>query len=292
MSTVDQSGAGPSPEQISAYRRDGFLVVPEFLEGALVDEVLGRFEHVFGHVWETGIAPDEVNYIPGVTPPDRTRQLCNVWKSDRSVASVTLSEHNAAFAAGLTGASALRLNQDNLIWKPASGRSLLAHQDGSYLTYLSPPNMVTCWIALDDTSKDAGTIYYARASHLWPRSSAGGQFHAPDDWLAWLEASRPAGAELDLVPVEVPRGGAAFHDAWTFHGSPANLRGDAERRSVISHLMDADTRWSPDQPHPVYSRYRRPGEVEMDEAFFPVVWRRGGSRSVWLSDYLGRLDKR
>jgi ectoine hydroxylase-related dioxygenase (phytanoyl-CoA dioxygenase family) len=277
----------PTQDQVEAYARDGFLIVPEYLPSAEVDRVLERFDRLFAHEWETGIAPDEVNYTPGVTPPERTRQLCNVWKSDRTIAGVTLSARNAAFAAGLTGAMALRLNQDNLIWKPASGKPLLAHQDGSYLDYLSPPNMVTCWMALDDTSKEAGTIYYARGSHLWPHAVAGGQFHAPDDWLGWLEASRPDSAPLDLVPVEVPRGGAAFHDAWVFHGSPANARADAQRRSIISHLIDASTRWNPDHPHPVYSRYRRPGETELDEAFFPVLWRREGGRSAWLDEYLG-----
>ena len=43
---------------------------------------------VFAHEWETGLSPDEVNYVPGVTPPELTRQLCNVWKADRALAAV------------------------------------------------------------------------------------------------------------------------------------------------------------------------------------------------------------
>lgn len=280
----------PSEAQIEAYRRDGFLIMEEFLAPDVVARVLERFARLFAHEWETGIAPDEVNYTPGVTPPDRTRQLCNAWKADRTVASVTLARDSAAFAAALTGAPALRINQDNLIWKPPSGRPLLAHQDGSYLAYLEPPNMVTCWIALDETARDTGTIYYARGSHRWPHAPAGGEFHAPEDWLGWLERYRPESEPLDLVPVEVPPGGAAFHDAWVFHGSPANRRGDAERRSIISHFIDAATRWNPDSLHPVYSRYRRPHERELDEAFFPIVWRADGTRSRFLDDYLAPAE--
>lgn len=276
----------PSAEQLAAYERDGFIVVPEHLERDEVERVLGRFERVFEHVFETGIAPDEVNYTHGVTPPDHTRQLCNVWKADRVIAATTLSARTAAFAAGLTGASGLRINQDNLIWKPPSGTPLLAHQDGSYLDYLDPPNMVTCSTALDDTSAAGGTIFYARGSHRWPHAPAGGRFHAPSDWLSWLEEMRPPGAEIDLVPVEVPRGGAAFHDAWVFHGSPANNASGSQRRSIISHFMSIDTRWDPERVHPVYSRYRRPGETEIDEAFFPVLWHANGYRSPWLEDYL------
>jgi ectoine hydroxylase-related dioxygenase (phytanoyl-CoA dioxygenase family) len=90
--------------------------------------------------------------------------------------------------------------------------------------------------------------------------------------------------ELDLVPIAVRAGGAAFHDGWTFHGSPPNERSDAERRSIISHLISADTRWNPKHPHPIYSRYSRPGETDMDEAFFPILWR-GGYRTSWLEEY-------
>ena len=36
-------------------------------------------------------------------------------------------------------------------------------------------------------------------------------------------------------------------------------------------------------PHPLYSRYRRPGERELDEAFFPVMWRADGYRTPWLA---------
>src|SRR6201999_4625992 len=103
-----------------------------------------------------------------------------------------------------------------------------------------------------------------------------GPSRAPADWRAHArDWGRRAGidSELELIPIEVPAGGAAIHDGWTFHGSPPNERADAQRRSIISHLITTDTRWNPAHNHPVYSRYRRPGEVEIDEAFFPVLWR-------------------
>jgi hypothetical protein len=243
-----------------------------------------RFQRVFEHDWETGLQPDEVNYVAGVTAPDLTRQLCNVWKSDRVLAGVVLAQRVGGFAARLAGASGMRLAQDNAIWKPPSGKALLCHQDAAYLDHLDPPNMTTCWMALDDTAADTGTIYYVRGSHRWPHADRGGSFHAPEDWLGHVRDSAPAGVDLELVPIEVPAGGAAFHHGWTFHGSPANERADAERRSIISHLITAETRWNPAHAHPIYSRYRRPGELEIDEAFFPILWR-DGYRTAWLDDY-------
>jgi ectoine hydroxylase-related dioxygenase (phytanoyl-CoA dioxygenase family) len=97
----------------------------------------------------------------------------------------------------------------------------------------------------------------------------------------------PPGTELELVPIEVPAGGAAFHDGWTFHGSPPNDRPDRERRSVVSHMISTDTRWDPVGRHPVYSKYRRPGELELDEAFFPIMWREDGHRTAWIDAMAG-----
>ncbi len=274
----------PTPEQIESYRRDGFLVVEEFLSADEVERLRERFTACFAHEWETGMVPDEVNYDPASTPPDLTRQLCNAWKADRTVAATVLAERNGAFGAALAGVPGLRLAQDNLIWKPPSGKALLCHQDAAYLDHLDPPNMTTCWMALDDTSRDTGTIFYVKGSNHWPHARLGGSFHAPEDWLAHVRESMPPGAELELVPIEVPAGGAAFHDGWTFHGSPPNERDDRERRAMVSHMISTDTRWNPAHPHPVYSKFRRPGETELDEAFFPIMWREDGHRTRWIDE--------
>ena len=277
--------AEPTREQIEAYRRDGFLVVEGLLDDDEVERVRERFARAFEHEWETGLQPDEVNYTPGSTPSDLTRQLCNVWKADRTLAATTLARRTAVFAAGLGGLPGLRLIQDNAIWKPPSGKALLCHQDAAYAGFLDPPNMTTCWMALDDTAADTGTIYYVRGSNHWPKAGIGGEFHAPDDWLGYVRQVAPEGAEVDLVPIEVAPGGAAFHDGWTWHGSPPNTRADRERRAIISHMVSTDTRWSASENHPIYSKYRRPGERELDEAFYPVMWREDGYRTPWVDGY-------
>ncbi len=278
----------PSTAEIERYRRDGFLIVEEFLPTEELEQVREHFADVFEHRWENGLAPDEVNYVPGVTAPNLTRQMCNVWKADRVLASVTLSPDVGEFTTLVASLPGVMLVHDNAIWKPPSGKALLCHQDAAYQDHFDPPNMTTCWIALDDTAADTGTIYYVRGSHLWPRTPRGGTFHAPDDWLAHVRTAIPPGTELELVPIEVPAGGAAIHDGWLFHGSPSNERADAQRRAIITHMMSTDTRWNPAHNHPIYSRYRRPGETEIDEAFFPVLWR-GGYRTPWLEDYLQPL---
>jgi hypothetical protein len=117
---------GPTEAQLESYRRDGFLIVEQFLPNGELDQIREHFMRAFEHEWETGLAPDEVNYVPGMTAPDLTRQLCNVWKADRVLAGVTLSQRVGEFATRLAALPGARLAQDNAIWKPPSGRRCYA----------------------------------------------------------------------------------------------------------------------------------------------------------------------
>lgn len=278
-----------SGEELDAFQRDGFVVIEEgFVDRATVERLRDRLEKLFAGEYESGVRPDEVNWVPGRDPEDRTRQICNGWKADSRIAAQVLDERSGRLAAELMGWNGVRICQDNVIWKPPRTKALGMHQDGSYLDYLVPPEMITCWIALDDTSAEAGTITYAAGSHLWPRSPENrGEFHAPADWLAPVRRSAPEGVEPRLVPVEVKAGGATFHHHLTFHGSGPNT-GDVERRSVISHFIRPETAFHPVHVDPTYSRYRRIDDPSLDESFFPIVWTADGRRSHWLDGQLHR----
>jgi ectoine hydroxylase-related dioxygenase (phytanoyl-CoA dioxygenase family) len=274
-----------SARQLGAFERDGFVIVEEaFIDDATIATLRERFDPLFAGDYETGIRPDEVNWVSGRDPDDRTRQICNGWKADPVIAAQVLAERTGRLAAELMGWGGVRMLQDNCIWKPPGTKSLGMHQDGSYLDYLDPPEMITCWIALDDTSAEAGTITFAAGSHRWPRSPENrGEFHAPPDWLAPLERANPDGEQLRLVPVVVKAGGASFHHYNVWHGSGPNTA-TIHRRALISHLIPAHAKFDTEHVDPVYSRYRRVDDPAMDESFFPIVWTRDGRRSPWLDE--------
>jgi ectoine hydroxylase-related dioxygenase (phytanoyl-CoA dioxygenase family) len=211
-------------EQVESFRRDGFLIVEEGLVSMAAVELLrGRFAALFDGDYPTGIAPDEVNWKRGRDRDDVTRQICNGWRADDVIAAQVLSETTGRIAARLGGYRGTRMLQDNCLWKPPGTKSLGMHQDGSYAGYLSPPEMITCWVALDETFAQGGTIEYVRGSHLWPKAPPDrGSFHAPDNWLAPLDGATPEGVEPERVPVVVKPGGCAFHHSLTFHGSGPN----------------------------------------------------------------------
>lgn len=151
-----------------------------------------------------------------------------------------------------------------------------------------PSEWVSCWIALDDTTAVGGTVEYVRGSHLWAPSPMIEQFHGPADHQKELrQAAAAAGVDPEIVPVEVPAGGGAFHAGWTWHGSGPN-RGPTPRRALVAHCMPANARFHPSVTGYIYSRYKRFGDETMDESFFPVTWREDGYRSPFLDPYLAR----
>ena len=188
--------------------------------------------------------------------------------------------------AALGGWPGARLYQDNVLWKPPGAKPLGFHQDNSYLDFVVPGEMVTCWIALDETTATGGTLEYVRGSHRWDHAPPIAQFHGPEDYRKDLdEAAARAGVEPEIVAVEVPAGGGAFHHGWTWHGSGVN-RGDRPRRAMVAHCLSAESRFHPTNVGYIYGRYKRFGDTAMDDSFFPVLWTKNGGRSAFLDAYL------
>lgn len=274
-------------DHIDQFDRDGFVIIHNVLTAAQVEAARARFEPLFSGTFETGLYPDEWNWRMGRDRDDLTRQICNGWKSDRTIASIVLDRDVGEACARLRRWPGARIGQDNVIWKPPGARPLGFHQDDSYTKWFVPSGMNTCWITLDDTRAHQGTIEYVRGSHKWPVAPPIRQFHAPDDPLFDLyPAAEAAGVkDPEIVPIEIPAGSCVIHHGQTWHGSRDN-KGTHPRRSVIAHCISSAAAFHPKYISYIYSRYKRVGSAEMDESFFPVIWREDGYRTPWLDSYI------
>ena len=276
-------------EQIESFSNDGFVVVDRIISDENVALLRERLDVLFSGEYETGIGPDEVNWKKERDPIQNTRQICNGWKSDRYVASVVLRQDIGKACAVLGGWPGTRISQDNIIWKPPGGKPLGFHQDSAYEQWTAIPEWASCWIALDDTTAEGGTVEYVKGSHRWGQSGMIEEFHAPSNPVKELsEAASNAGVEKpERVPVVVKAGGGAFHQGWTWHGSDINHT-QRPRRSVVAHCMSSENQFHEDRVSSIYSRYKRFGDNGMDESFFPITWRTDGYRSSFIQAYVER----
>ena len=63
---------------------------------------------------------------------------------------------------------AVRFWHDQLFCKPARHGGVVAwHQDYSYWTRTEPMAHLSCWIGLDDSTRENGCVHYVTGSHRW-----------------------------------------------------------------------------------------------------------------------------
>ncbi len=275
--------------QADTFHRDGVARLGRLITVQEAQVLVTRFERLFRGQFETGTLPDEVNWQEGKSDPQLTRQICNGWRADRTIAATVLRADIAQAVAGLMGWNGVRIMQDNVIWKPVGARALNYHQDNAYLQWFEPGEICSVWIALDDIEAANGTMELVRGSHRWGLSEPEGEFHGPDDYQTPMrKRSEELGLTPDILYISVAAGYGSVHHGRTWHGSGPNL-GNAPRRSLVIHAMPAESHYQrkgfSKGNGPIYSRYAHIGTDEMDENYFPILWRNDGYRTPTLERY-------
>jgi len=176
----------------------------------------------------------------------------------------------------------------------AARRAAAAVSLGQRLSrWYRPSDLLSLWIALDDTIAEGGTLEFAPGSQRWQPSAPEGEFHGPEDYRRNLRRAAAAEGVADILDqiayVEVPAGGGSFHHGWVWHGSGYN-RSSHPRRALVLHAMRSDAEFNPARlasgTGAIYSRYKRLGDNVMDENYFPVIWREDGYRTPGIERYL------
>jgi len=278
-----------SADQVEQFREDGLLIVENVLSDDDVEALRARYEYLFRGEFETGVQPDEVNWQEGTSDPTLTRQICNGWKADRTLARILCRSEYGRAIAECMGWPGTRVMIDNVLWKPVGARSLGYHQDNAYLHWFKPGHLCSLWMSMDDVTPEGGAMELVRGSHKWHHSAPDGVFHGPEDYRApMLKAAKQEYVDPDIVYVAVPKGGGSIHHGWTWHGSGPNT-GSNPRRSLVLHAMSSEVEYVPEcfghATGPIYSRYRRLGDTTIDENHFPIIWSRDGRRTAGLDEY-------
>src|SRR5690349_15337481 len=132
----------------------------------------------------------------------------------------------------------VRLWHDQLFCKPAHHGGVVAwHQDYSYWTRTQPLAHLTCWIGLDDSTRENGCLQYIPGSHRWhdlPITGLAGDMNAINAVLNEEQKQQ----FRNPVAVELKKGEASFHHPRLVHGSFANHSSRSRRATVINVMRD------------------------------------------------------
>jgi ectoine hydroxylase-related dioxygenase (phytanoyl-CoA dioxygenase family) len=164
----------------------------------------------------------------------------------------------------------VRFWHDQLFCKPAHHGGVVAwHQDYSYWTRTVPMNHITCWIALDDATRENGCLHYLPGSHRWPLLPITGLAGDMDSIRQVLAAEQMALFDRP-VAIELKKGEASFHHPLMVHGSFANDT-DRPRRATVLNAFRDGTRSASDQPPQRDIPAVPPGQP-MSGQFFPLLF--------------------
>ncbi|MCC3373649.1 phytanoyl-CoA dioxygenase family protein [Cohnella sp. REN36] len=224
------------------FDRDGYWISPKLID----DDQIERLRQAHERVWSGDYDGDGLTmyeYRPNPNP-DALRKLDNGWWINDEIRSVVTDPHIGELAADLLGASEIRLWHDQVIYKPGVGDKETKsgnvgwHQDYGYWQCSDNPDMVTVWIALQDTDLTNGGMMTILGSHKWGLIPDSNTFFNPN--MEELKSKYAGGRDWVEEPCILKAGQASFHHGLTFHGSGAN-RTSEPRLSVVAHLMPGGT---------------------------------------------------
>ena len=264
----DPSAFALSDDQVAFYNEHGYLAGVKLLN----DEQIGALRRELMALADPAHPGNELFYEFNANESADPEQILfhalGAWRIEPGLHDLLWHPAFVVPAAQLLG-GAIRFWHDQIFYKPAQhGGVVLWHQDYSYWTRTTPMAHLSCWIGLDDSTRENGCVHYVPGSHRWnllPRTSFA------NDMDAVLESLTPAQrAAFNPVAIELKAGECSFHHPLMVHGSYANKTGRPRRAVVLNVFRDGVTSAS-DLPllegvPPI------PAGERIDGQFFPLLY--------------------
>lgn len=131
----------------------------------------------------------------------------------------------------------VRFWHDQIFYKPGHHGGVVAwHQDYSYWTRTKPMAHLSCWIGLDDSTRENGCVHYVAGSHRWNLLPITGLADDMDSIQSVLTDEQKA--NFKPVAIELKKGEASFHHPLMVHGSFENKTDRPRRAAVINVFRD------------------------------------------------------
>lgn len=230
--------------QVEEFWETGFLIVADLLDQAEVDLLRQRITWVVEGK-ATHIRPDQLQVEPDVvagkarteTYADSLRKMSHLAFYDAVFQAHAANPKILDVIESLIGPD-IKLYQDQIFMKPPKiGSRQRYHQDMPLGFYIDPPDMVTCWAALDDATVENGCLWMLPGTH---------KFGTIDKakWVEYEEMS-VAGQLPEEQPVPLKTGSCSFHHGLILHSSRPNLT-DKRRRGYATHYVSAHCRYTGD----------------------------------------------
>jgi ectoine hydroxylase-related dioxygenase (phytanoyl-CoA dioxygenase family) len=234
-----------SQNQVEAFHRDGFLAGVQVLDDHQVETLCTELAVLMEPSHRSHALFHEYQSNESSNPDTILFHALGAWRTGPAFHDVLWSPAFLVAASQLLD-GAVRFWHDQLFCKPAHHGGVVAwHQDYSYWTRTQPMAHLTCWMALDDSTRDNGCLYYVPGSHKWNLLPVTGLAGDMDEIMTVLDEEQKQ--KFLPVPIELKRGQCSFHHPLTVHGSYEN-RSDRPRRATLVNAFRDGVRSMSDEP--------------------------------------------
>ena len=231
-----------SEQQVKQFQKDGVLIVEDLLDEAEVQTLRKRAEWVASGQ-ASHISRGQLQVEPRVakgelgadTYADSLRKMSHLAFHDEVFQAHARTPKVLDVIESLLGPD-LKLYQDQLFMKPPKvGSRQGYHQDMPLGFYIDPPDMVTCWAALDDSTEENGCLRMLPGTH---------RFGVIDraEWEAYEKKALDGRLPEERLLV-MKAGSCSFHHGLILHCSQPNLS-DRRRRGYATHYVSARCRYT------------------------------------------------
>jgi ectoine hydroxylase-related dioxygenase (phytanoyl-CoA dioxygenase family) len=258
-----------SPQQVEFYQREGYLTGIRILSDAQLQALREQLTPLMDPSHPGHGLFYEFHSNESKDPSRVLFHALGAWRIAPAFHDLLWHPAFTVPASQLLG-GAVRFWHDQLFCKPARHGGVVAwHQDYSYWTRTQPMAHLTCWIALDDSTRDNGCVQYIPRSHTWPLLPITGLAGDMDAIRAvlndeqWEQFQHPVAAELRA-------GEASFHHPLMVHGSRENVT-DRPRRATVINVFRDGVRSASDAP-PLEGVPPIPVGEPMGGRFFPLLY--------------------
>lgn len=254
-------------QQLEFYELNGFLAGIRILSEAQVEVLRAELAQLVNDPPDHNLFY-EYHSNEAVDPTRVLFHALGAWRVSPGFHDLLWNPAFLVAAAQLLGGP-VRFWHDQIFYKPASHGGVVAwHQDYSYWTRTTPMAHLSCWIGLDDSTRENGCVHYVPGSHLWKLLPITGL--ADDMNAIQTVLTDEQKAAFKPVPVELKKGEASFHHPLMVHGSFENETTRPRRATVINVFRDGVASAS-DQP-PLEGVPPIPSGQKMEGQFFPLLF--------------------
>ncbi|MEE3233141.1 MAG: phytanoyl-CoA dioxygenase family protein [Candidatus Latescibacterota bacterium] len=258
-----------SSDQIDEYRRDGVLVIENFLDGDELALWRKNVEDAVEQRQDRKLADGTMR--SGDSFYDRVfTQRINLWMDHAGMRDLILDERIGKLAAELAGIDGIRVWHDQALIKEPWANPTAWHLDNPYWSF-SSSNAISIWIALDDATLSNGCLYFLPGTH----KEASFENSGITQEMADLFGVYPDWIKRKPLPGPMRAGDCSFHNGLTAHGAGANMTPNRRRAMTCAFMPDGSNFNGQKNVLPdSYVETLSVGDVLSNDELNPLVYRR------------------